>query len=135
MMKPIISKCGYRCDLCLAFRPNIEAHPENQQLLSDGWHTYFGFRIQPEAIYCDGCLSENGILIDKSCPVRLYTVGRRLANCASCEDFICEKIQTRMVDFDEIQEKRAQLIPLADRERFIKPYENKARLQALRIKS
>jgi hypothetical protein len=40
-----------------------------------------------------------------------------------------------MVDFDEIQEKRAQLIPLADRERFIRPYENKARLQALRIKS
>jgi len=44
-MEAIITRCGYRCDLCLAYKPNIEAHPENRQILSDGWYKYFGFRI------------------------------------------------------------------------------------------
>ena len=36
-MEPIITKCGYRCDLCLAYKPNLEKHPENQ----------FGVMIRP----------------------------------------------------------------------------------------
>ncbi len=47
-MEAIITRCSYRCDLCLAYKPNIEAHPENRQILSDGWYKYFGFRIQAE---------------------------------------------------------------------------------------
>ena len=49
-MKEILSRCGYRCDLCLAYRPHIEAYPEDRQRLSDGWFKYFGFRIPPEEI-------------------------------------------------------------------------------------
>jgi len=30
-MEPILTRCGYRCDLCLAYRPNIDANPENRQ--------------------------------------------------------------------------------------------------------
>ncbi len=47
-MEPILTRCGYRCDLCLAYRPNIETNPENRQILSDGWHKCFGFPIPPE---------------------------------------------------------------------------------------
>ena len=54
----MLTRCGYRCDLCLAYAPNVSAHPENQQILSDGWFQYFGFRLPPEQIYCDGCLAE-----------------------------------------------------------------------------
>ena len=35
MMEEIISLCGMRCDLCLAYNRNIEVHPENRQLISD----------------------------------------------------------------------------------------------------
>jgi hypothetical protein len=52
MMEEILTRCGYRCDLCLAYRPNVEADPANQQTLSDGWHKYFGFRIPAEQIIC-----------------------------------------------------------------------------------
>jgi hypothetical protein len=31
-----LKKCGYRYDLCLAYKPNLEKHPENKQILSDG---------------------------------------------------------------------------------------------------
>ena len=35
-MSEILSRCGYRCDLCLAYQPNIQAHLK-RQLISDGW--------------------------------------------------------------------------------------------------
>jgi len=133
-MDPILSKCGYRCDLCLAYKPNLELHPENKQILSDGWHKYFGFRIQPKDIYCDGCSSLKGKQIDSSCPVRPCVIERGIDNCADCEDFICEKLQTRMVDFQEIQKRFDQPIPEVDHARFITPYENRNRLITRRLK-
>jgi hypothetical protein len=83
-MEPVLTRCGYRCDLCLAYRPNVEAHPENRQILSDGWHTYFGFRIPADQICCDGCMSEDPKLIDTACPVRPCVLERGLASCATC---------------------------------------------------
>jgi len=128
-MEAIITRCGYRCDLCLAYKPNIEAHPENRQILSDGWYKYFGFRIQAEDIYCDGCLSEGGKLIDKSCPVWPCAIERRIDHCDQCEEFVCEKLQGRLVDFDEIQVRFGEAIPQEDRQRFITPYENRIRFK------
>jgi hypothetical protein len=131
-MEPILTRCGYRCDLCLAYRPNIEAHPENQQILSDGWFEYFGFRIPPDDLVCDGCWSKEGQWIDQSCPVRPCVIQRGLENCACCEAFICEKLEQRIVDFDRIQAQHGKPIPTEDRQRFIQPYESLSRLEALR---
>jgi len=132
-MEPILSRCGYRCDLCLAYRPNIEAHPENRQVLSDGWHTYFGFRVPPEALCCDGCMAENPQLIDATCPVRPCVIAQGLEHCAQCPDYEgCEKLAERSVVFEELQARRGVTIPEEDRTRFILPYENKRRLEVLR---
>lgn len=27
-MEPIITRCGYRCDLCLAYKPNVVEKPD-----------------------------------------------------------------------------------------------------------
>jgi hypothetical protein len=133
-MEPILTKCGYRCDLCLAYKPNLEKHPENQQILRDGWHTYFGFRIPPEDIYCDGCHTDDGGQIDNSCPVRPCVLEREIDNCTYCDDYICEKLETRLVNFQDIQARFEQPIPDADRVRFVKPYENENRLKKIRLK-
>ncbi len=133
-MEPILSKCGYRCDLCLAYKPNLEEHPENRQILSDGWHKYFGFRIPPNNISCDGCLSTDGIQIDSNCPVRPCVIDRCIDNCAYCEAYICKKLQTRIVNFRKIQVRFNHPIPDADRIRFITPYENENRLKFIRLK-
>jgi hypothetical protein len=133
-MEPILSKCGYRCDMCLAYQPNLIKNPENKQILSDGWHKYFGFRIRQEDIYCDGCHSNDGRQIDSSCPVRPCVIEHGIDNCAYCEDFICEKLKTRNVNFQEIQAKFDEPISDSDRECFIKPYENERRLKNLRFK-
>jgi len=132
-MDPILTRCGYRCDLCLAYRPNVEANPGNQQTLSDGWFTYFGFRIPPEEIMCDGCMADDSLLIDKDCPVRPCVIERRFATCAECGDYVCEKLRERVVIRAEVRERVGHDIPEADYLRFIQPYENLPRLLALRI--
>jgi hypothetical protein len=132
-MQPILTRCGYRCDLCLAYKPNIEEHPENRQKLSDGWYKYYGFRIPAAEICCDGCMAENPHLLDRGCPVRPCVIERGMDNCAWCEDYDgCEKLAQRLVMYEEVRERVAQGIPEDDRERFIRPYENARRLDALR---
>jgi len=131
-MNEILSRCGYRCDLCLAYRPNVERSPSNRQILSDGWHRYFGFRIPAEQILCDGCRAENPCLIDKKCPVRPCVLERGLTSCAECPEYACEKLSDRLVVFENVAAKFPEAIPAADRARFIAPYENKARLDNLR---
>ena len=68
-MEPVLTRCGYRCDLYLAYKPNIDRNTENVQKLSDGWYKYFGFRIPAGETYCDGCMADQPRLIDLSCPV------------------------------------------------------------------
>ena len=130
-MDPIISLCGMRCDLCIAYKPNVEAHPENQQLLSDGWHKYFGFRIPPEEIICEGCFLNTNETLDKTCQVRPCVIERNIPNCAACEEYICKKLDSILVDFNDMQAKFSQPIPETDRRLFIFPYENKQRLEDL----
>ncbi len=131
-MDQIIARCGYRCDLCLAYRPNVEANPGSQVTLSDGWQKYFGFRIPPEAIICDGCMGENPCLIDKSCPVRPCVIEKRIANCSECREYPCDKLADRLVVYEKVAAKHAFPIPPEDRARFITPYEHRVRLDDLR---
>ncbi len=131
-MNEILSRCGYRCDLCLAYRPNVAANPGNQQVASDGWHEYFGFRLPAEKIICDGCMAENPCLIDRNCPVRPCVIERGLASCAECPDYICEKLTQRLVVYEKVAAKCPHPIPPEDRARFIAPYENRKRLDDLR---
>ena len=131
-MDAILSRCGYRCDQCLAYRPNVEANPSNQQALSDGWHKYFSFRIPAEKIICDGCMAQNPYLLDKACPVRPCIIERGFANCAECSDYICSKLAKRLVVYEEVAARYGHAIPEEDRRRFIAPYENRKRLDGLR---
>jgi hypothetical protein len=131
-MEPILTRCGYRCDLCLAYRPNVEKNPENQRMLSEGWFKYFGFRIQEENIACDGCLEDNPKLIDQACPVRPCVLGRGISSCAACELYVCDTLQERIVEFDEVKNRMGGEVPEDDYISFIQPYENKRRLDFYR---
>jgi hypothetical protein len=131
-MEPILTRCGYRCDLCLAYKPNVEADPSNRQKLSDGWYRYFGFRLPPEAICCDGCMSADPRLIDQSCPVRPCVMERVLENCSQCDRYVCEKLTQRLVVFEEVKTRLNAEIPEEDHRDFIRPYENKKRLDSIR---
>ena len=77
MPEEILARCGCRCDLCLAYRENVEKE-DRRKLLSDGWYKYFGFRIEPEDIVvCDGCLSDD--CLKTSCSIRNVRSGHALS--------------------------------------------------------
>jgi hypothetical protein len=128
-MALILSRCGYRCDLCLAYAPNLAQNADNAQILSDGWYKYYGFRILPEDITCDGCRAENPKLVDISCPVRPCVNAWGFETCAECSGYICDKLALRIVDRDMWEGTE---VPEEDYQRFILPYENKRRFAALR---
>ncbi len=133
-MSDIVARCGYRCNLCLAYRDNIKSS-QDQKLISDGWYKYYGFRIEPEDIKCDGCLSldtDDPRLMDPNCPVRFCVKEKGLENCAYCQEFPCRIFSSRSVDYDEMKETLDKSIPEEDYENFIKPYEGKKILEDIR---
>lgn len=137
MKKVILSRCGNRCDLCLAYKDNIAKH-DQRALLSDTWFKIYGFRIPPEEIYCDGCLadckSESYQLINEQCPVRQCVIGKGLENCSQCNEYPCEKFQQRVVISENLLENNPD-ISKHEYTIGIKPYENKNRIDWLRFRS
>lgn len=126
--------CGYRCGLCPAYKDNITSD-EDRQEVSDGWFKHYGFRIPPEEIYCDGCLAEDSSdlrRIDPECEVRACAVEHRVANCAHCDDFMCDKLSKKMIDAQKIAERLGGSIPQGDYDRFVKPYDSAKLLKGLR---
>ena len=127
----ILSKCGYRCDLCLAYQPNIEKNDRRKEL-SDEWFNIYGFRIEPELIRCEGCVSsESPNLIDKNCPVRPCVVDKNIKNCAFCDEFVCEKHKERGVRREYIEQKLDRKLDESEYELFVKPYESEDRLRKI----
>lgn len=134
-MQEILTRCGYRCDLCLAYKPNVNKNPSNQSKLSDGWYKYYGFRLSPEKIICDSCMNKNPKLIDQSCPVRPCVIEKGWDHCSHCEQYICEKLSQRLVVYEGVKARLNAEIPDEDYRCFIQPYENKLRLEVLRSSS
>lgn len=127
-MEPIISKCGYRCDLCPAYGPNIKSDDDKQRMC-DAWAKYFGSKIQPEEITaCAGCLQGDG---DPDCDVRPCADEKHLENCAHCDLFACDKLKPRMNIVEEKVDD-VSTIPEADYNLFIKPFTGKERLLKIR---
>lgn len=133
-MEPVVTRCGYRCDLCLAYKPNVAANPSNPRKLSEGWRKYFDIHLDPSEICCDGCMADNPRLIDQSCPVRPCVIERGLDNCSQCEEYVCDRLAGRLVVYEEVQARVGAEIPEGDRVCFILAYENRQRLDALRAR-
>ena len=128
-MKEIVSKCGYRCDICPAYTGNITGQ-EDRLAVSRGWNRLFGFEIPPEAVECAGCHNE-GRHADKGCPVRPCVIEKGLENCAHCTDFECGALKTRTGFLDDYVKSDAE-VSKEDYERFIRPYESSERLKRIR---
>ena len=143
MRKELLTRCGYRCDLCLAYKGNVEKEDRRAEL-SDGWEKCFGFRIPADKIYCEGCMTGgNPKLIDSECPVRGCVIKKGLNNCSECSEYpppndgtllngtTCEKFNERAVVYEKVVKDKKDITE-SDRMLFIKPYENKVRLDELR---
>ena len=128
-MEPIIARCGYRCDLCPAYKTNLKSEADKKQMC-DAWAKYLDSDIPPETItVCDGCLEGDG---DPTCTVRLCAIEKDIENCAHCEQFECDKIKSKMNFVEENVKVDLSSIPKEDFNLFIKPFISKECLLEIR---
>ena len=125
-----MTMCGYRCDLCKAFAPNIR-NKDEREMLSNMWKKYYDLDISAEQIYCDGCRcnKENAKRIDMGCPVRKCVVGRQIDNCGDCNDFPCNTFHERKgLSFKEAKEKLGSDFCADEYNNYLLAYDNITRI-------
>lgn len=126
-----ITMCGYRCDLCKAFAPNIKNNDE-REMLSTVWNKYYDLDIPAEKIYCDGCrcTKENAKRIDMNCPVRRCVIEKQIDNCGECADFPCVVFDERRgLSLQEAKEKLGSSFCLDEYNNYLLAYDNMTRLK------
>jgi hypothetical protein len=136
-MARMIARCGFKCRLCVAFSKNI-AGRDDQVRAAAAWLKYFGLDVAPEKIKCNGCLSKecsNLEFPEKNCPIRPCAVKKGKENCASCEDYICDKLGARMIGFEEIAKRFKRKISREEYIQFIAPYDSRKTLDRIRKNS
>lgn len=128
-MEQIISKCGYRCDLCPAYETNMKSDADKQRM-SDAWAKYCGFQVPAEQIKsCPGCLAGGA---DPTCTVRPCAIEKDIENCAHCGQFGCEKLTPKMSFVEENIKVDLSDIPEEDHNLFIKPFMSRECLLEIR---
>jgi Golgi nucleoside diphosphatase len=131
MNKKIITFCGYRCDLCPAFKDNINKIPD-KTIIRQGWKNFFGFDVPEDRIVCVGC-NQEGTHLDTECPVRPCAMEKHVKNCYFCTSFeTCEKLQSRADIVDETRKKSKRTISEKDYALFFRLYEGRKELKQQR---
>ncbi|WP_346920183.1 DUF3795 domain-containing protein [Clostridium sp. UBA7339] len=125
-----ITRCGYCCDLCKAFEPNIKENDQRKEL-SKAWKDYYELDILAEDIHCDGCRceKENRKLIDTNCPVRKCVIEENLNHCGECNKYPCSTFNQRQgLSANEAKEKLGENYDTSKYNEYLLAYDNKSRI-------
>ena len=131
-MEPVIAKCGYRCDLCMAFEANLKGD-EDKQDISRAFETYYGCKIPVEEIKpCKGCQCSKESP-DADCQIFPCVQEKGFDNCGHCDNLSCgcDKLKRRMDAVEEVLAKQDD-VPQDDYERYFKPYLSREGLMKIR---
>ena len=132
-MNIIVARCGFRCDLCPAFVKNSRTAAE-RRTGSAAWLKYFGLKVKPESMRCNGCLGEDCAdytFPEKKCAVRRCVIERKLENCSQCAEYPCATIEKRMRGVEKVIRRFQNKIPVREFDRFIAPYDARTTLSRL----
>jgi len=128
MNKQQVSFCGYRCDLCPAYKDNIDKLTK-RTTIRKAWNTFFGFDVPEDRMVCVGC-GNKGAHLDAECPVRPCARAKHLKNCSFCGYFdSCESLRLRADIIDDIREKHSGQISQEEYALFFRPYEGRYELK------
>ena len=92
MEKEILSRCGMRCDLCLLYRPNVDANDRRREICAVFEKVWQGYHLNPTEVICDGCTNfqKDALLFSKDCPTRQCVVNKGLTHCGYCSAYPCD---------------------------------------------
>lgn len=93
-MSEMIAYCGLVCTNCPTYLATLANDNEAKQRTADLYEEKFGFKLKPEDINCDGCLSVGGKLIGycHACEIRKCATNKAVTHCVKCDEQPCEKL-------------------------------------------
>jgi hypothetical protein len=131
-MKPIVARCGNRCDLCPLFTDNFAF--EEAAKINAGLYKYHHASCGPQPHHvrgCDGCLGE-GYVARARCAIRACALERQLATCAQCSDMYCELLEHDMNIVEAALTRHKEEMSQWDFDRFFRPFLIREALARLR---
>lgn len=111
-----IAPCGLDCAECEAYQATQAHDKEALAEIAAKWSEQYRTELKAENVLCDGCTDQSGRngCYSKMCSVRMCVDKRKLANCAGCRDYGCDKI----AELHEIApEAKKNLDPLRPKKR------------------
>jgi hypothetical protein len=95
MTERLISACGLVCSECDAFLATQAGDAAAIERVAAKWSEQFGATIPAAGVWCDGCMTggERRCGHVDECKIRACVVGRDLANCAACDDYVCGMLE------------------------------------------
>ncbi len=94
-LAPHIAYCGLDCSGCDIYRGTKLEDGQLLQKYADKVFSQFKIEIDPSTLNCHGCRDarpKSGFCA--RCEVRACAINRGLENCAACESYGCEKLQS-----------------------------------------
>jgi hypothetical protein len=90
----MIGACGIVCTDCGAYRATQADDDEIRAAIAEQWSREYGRQFAVADINCDGCRSTTDVLFGycRECEVRACADGKRLPNCAHCNDYACDRL-------------------------------------------
>jgi hypothetical protein len=93
--------CGLVCQTCpIYLATRVESQEERERMrveIAQLCREQYGMAYEPQDITdCDGCREDEGRLFSacKDCAIRKCARQRGLESCASCGEYVCERLET-----------------------------------------
>jgi hypothetical protein len=94
-MSKTIAVCGIDCATCPTFIATRTNDGKLRAETAKQWSAAYKAEIKPEDLNCVGCAVEEGPHFNycaEMCEIRKCGRGRKVANCAGCPDYACDKL-------------------------------------------
>jgi len=92
MVESKISFCGIDCSTCPAHLATQGNDAAKLAEVAKGWSSE-ELPLGPEDVLCDGCHAERVAKFAPECTTRQCGLEKGVANCALCEEYVCEKLE------------------------------------------
>ena len=127
-----LSMCGYRCDLCKVFAPNVMKNDKRKEQIQ-AWQKYCGGfeEVTPENTYCEGCRCDkpDAKRLDMECPVRKCVAKKGFDNCGCCKDYPCKISDLKKgLCFEDAKNKSGDKFDAGEYEEYLRAFDNEKRL-------
>jgi hypothetical protein len=110
-MAEMIANCGLVCSECPAYIATLKNDDGLRKKTAEEWSKMFHADIKAVDINCEGCLSQSKRLFSHcfECEIRKCCREKKVANCAGCPEFPCQKISDFMAMVPQAKAKLEEL--------------------------